>query len=100
MRALIQDAINSTSQLFRDKAATLREDLGDRPVVIAGDHDRLTQVIINLLSNAVKFCPEQTGEVTIRLRPVANRWRIEVSDNGPGIAEDQHRVDLREIPSG
>ena len=92
LRALIQDAINSTSQLFRDKAATLREDLGDRPVVIAGDHDRLTQVIINLLSNAVKFCPEQTGEVTIRLRPVANRWRIEVMDNGPGIAPDQHRL--------
>ncbi|MBS1247444.1 MAG: histidine kinase [Proteobacteria bacterium] len=92
LRALIQDAINSTSQLFRDKAAILREELGDRPVVIAGDHDRLTQVIINLLSNAVKFCPEQTGEVTIRLRPVANRWRIEVSDNGPGIAEDQHRL--------
>ena len=92
LRALILDAINSTSQLFRDKATTLREELGDQPVILAGDHDRLTQVIINLLSNAVKFCPEQTGEVTIRLRPVANRWRIEVIDNGPGIAEDQHKL--------
>ena len=92
LRALILDAINSTSQLFRDKAATLREELGDQPVIIAGDHDRLTQVIINLLSNAVKFCPEQAGEVTIRLQPVANRWRIEVMDNGPGIAPDQHRL--------
>ncbi len=92
LRALIEDAITSTSQLFRDKAVTLREELGDGPVIIAGDHDRLTQVIINLLSNAVKFCPEQTGEVAIRLRPVAHRWRIEVIDNGPGIAEDQHKL--------
>ncbi|MDS4029577.1 MAG: ATP-binding protein, partial [Candidatus Contendobacter sp.] len=92
LRALIQDAINSTSQLFRDKAATLREELGDRPVTIVGDHDRLTQVIINLLSNAVKFCPEQTGEVIIRLEPAADCWRIEVRDNGPGIAQDQHKL--------
>lgn len=92
LRALIEDAINSTGQLFRDKAVTLREELGEGAVIIAGDHDRLTQVIINLLSNAVKFCPEQAGEVTIRLRPVANHWRIEVIDNGPGIARDQHKL--------
>ncbi len=92
LRTLIQDAINSTSQLFHDKAVTLREELGEQPLIIAGDHDRLTQVVINLLSNAVKFCPDQTGEITIRLRPVANRCRIEVSDNGPGIARDQHKL--------
>ncbi len=92
LRALIEDAITSTGQLFRDKAVVLREDLGDGPVIFAGDHDRLTQVIINLLSNAVKFCPEQTGEVAIRLRPLAHRWRIEVIDNGPGIAHHQHKL--------
>jgi len=93
LRTLIHDAINSTSQLFRDKAVVLHEDLGERPVIIAGDHDRLTQVVINLLSNAVKFCPEQTGVVSIRLRPAAEQlWRIEVIDNGPGIAPDQHRL--------
>ncbi|MCB1765852.1 MAG: histidine kinase, partial [Candidatus Competibacteraceae bacterium] len=92
LRGLIQDAINSTSQLFYDKAVMLHEDLGDGPVIIDGDHDRLTQVIINLLSNAVKFCPEQDGEVTIRLQPSLNRWRIEVIDNGPGITADQHKL--------
>lgn len=90
--ALIQDAINSTSQLFHDKSVALREDLGDERALIAGDHDRLIQVIINLLSNAVKFCPEQDGAVVIRLRPNQNRWRIEVIDNGPGIASDQHKL--------
>ncbi|MCB1921431.1 MAG: histidine kinase [Candidatus Competibacteraceae bacterium] len=92
LRGLIQDAINSTSQLFYDKAVVLHEELGDVPVIIDGDHDRLTQVIINLLSNAVKFCPEQDGEVTIRLQPSLSRWRIEVIDNGPGITADQHKL--------
>ncbi len=92
LRALIQDAINSTSQLLNDKEVKLREALGDQPAIIAGDHDRLIQVVINLLSNAVKFCPEQTGEITLRLRSMANRWRIEVIDNGPGIARDQHKL--------
>jgi len=93
LRTLIQDAINSTSQLFCDKAVALHEELGDSPVIIDGDHDRLIQVIINLLSNAVKFCPEQSGEVTIRLQPsLMNRWRIEVLDNGPGITSDQHKL--------
>ena len=92
LRTLIQDAINATSQLFYDKAVALREDLGECPATIAGDRDRLIQVIINLLSNAVKFCPDRGGEVTIQLRPLANLWRIAVIDNGPGIAHDQHKL--------
>ncbi|MCC9001807.1 MAG: histidine kinase, partial [Candidatus Competibacter sp.] len=92
LRELIEDAVNSTRQLFNDKAVALREELGDKPVIIAGDHDRLIQVIINLLSNAVKFCSDQGGEVTIQLYPLAHRWRITVIDNGPGIAADQHQL--------
>ncbi|CDI01478.1 Periplasmic sensor signal transduction histidine kinase [Candidatus Competibacter denitrificans Run_A_D11] len=92
LRALIQDAINSTSQLFRDKLVALHADLGDRSVIVVGDRDRLIQVIINLLSNAVKFCPDQGGEVTIRLHPLESRWRVVVTDNGPGIAADQHQL--------
>ena len=92
LRELIEDAVNSTRQLFNDKAVALCEELGDKPVIIAGDHDRLIQVIINLLSNAVKFCSDQGGEVTIQLYPLAHRWRITVIDNGPGIAADQHQL--------
>ena len=92
LRALVEEAINATSQLCRDKGIALRQDLGERSILLCGDHDRLIQVVINLLSNAVKFCPEPGGEITVRLRPVADRWRIAVIDNGPGIAEDQHKL--------
>jgi Na+/proline symporter/nitrogen-specific signal transduction histidine kinase len=92
LRELIEDAVNSTRQLFDDKAVVLQEQLGDKAVIIAGDRDRLIQVIINLLSNAVKFCPDEQGQVVIRLYAVETRWRITVSDNGPGIAPDQHQL--------
>jgi signal transduction histidine kinase/ActR/RegA family two-component response regulator len=51
---------------------------------VAGDPDRLQQVVWNLLSNAVKFTSEG-GRVEIRLERVAGRAEIRVSDTGAGI---------------
>ncbi|MDQ2695963.1 MAG: sensor histidine kinase [Pseudomonadota bacterium] len=89
LRALINDAINATSQLFREKAVALEAELGAAPVPIRGDGDRLTQVVINLLSNAVKFCAPREGRVMVRLRVRDDGVRVEVQDNGPGIPRDQ-----------
>lgn len=116
LRALLRDAVNATSQLFRDKGAELTLDLdeaptadGDaaggslagahvlhlaqQPALITGDSDRLQQVVINLLSNAVKFCPDVHGRVAVRLRLREDGARIEVADNGPGIpVAEQARI--------
>ncbi|MCP5419122.1 MAG: histidine kinase [Gammaproteobacteria bacterium] len=89
---LVRDAINATSQLFKERTIELVEQLGDSPLVVAGDYDRLTQVVINLLSNAAKFSPEKAGRVIIRLVADDEHVRIEVQDNGPGIPEDQQRL--------
>ncbi len=89
LRALIQDAISATGQLFREKDATLHANLGDTPVEITGDSDCLTQVIVNLLSNAVKFCADTNGEVNISLYEHGHNVRIAVRDNGPGIPRNQ-----------
>ncbi len=89
LQALTRDAVNATSQLFRDHEVALTEELGEGPVVVSGDYDRLTQVIINLLSNAVKFSPAKVGHVIIRLINEHDHVRIEVADNGPGIPYDQ-----------
>lgn len=51
------------------------------------DPMRLKQVVSCYLSNAIKFTPKE-GRVTIRARPEAvGCLRIEVEDNGIGIAE-------------
>ncbi|HEV8473043.1 MAG TPA: ATP-binding protein [Methylomirabilota bacterium] len=51
---------------------------------IAGDPDRLQQVMWNLLSNAIKFTPED-GRVDVRLDRAGAAARIEVVDTGRGI---------------
>ena len=55
--------------------------------VIAGDVDRLQQVVWNLLSNASKFTPAG-GVVGVRVSQDETYAEIEVSDTGPGIAPE------------
>jgi signal transduction histidine kinase len=89
LRSLIKDAVDATSQLFRDKGTVLTLEAGEQPIRLEGDGDRLTQVIINLLSNAVKFSPGQNGKVRVSLHTDQHCARIEVRDNGPGIPPEQ-----------
>lgn len=56
------------------------------------DEDRMMQVLTNLISNASKFSP-RGGVVEMSATPAGNRWRISVTDHGPGIDEDfQQRI--------
>lgn len=56
-------------------------------VLVCGDRDRLKQVLVNLISNAIKYTPSG-GEVIVSLGKQGNQGRIIVSDNGPGIPEE------------
>jgi PAS domain S-box-containing protein len=63
------------------------------PRVLAGDDQRLSQVITNLLSNAVKFTPEQ-GAVRLDARFLGEEnglctIQFAVSDTGIGISQEQ-----------
>jgi PAS domain S-box-containing protein len=54
---------------------------------IAGDPDRLQQVVWNLLTNAIKFAPAG-GHVHVRLLKSGDHCELIVEDNGPGINPD------------
>ena len=74
----------------RAKGLTLLGELGDTITwPLRGDPARLGQVMNNLLSNAIKFT--EAGQVTLRLSrdDSASQMRIEVSDTGIGISDDQ-----------
>ena len=57
-------------------------------VWLAADHQRLKQILLNLLANAVKYNREG-GSVTVRIKALEGRARIEVTDTGQGIPQDQ-----------
>jgi len=59
--------------------------IGDRE--IHGDPDRVRQVFVNLVSNAIKFTPSG-GRIWVSARPEGAMARVEVRDDGNGIAPD------------
>ncbi len=88
MRELVEHAVDATAQLFSDRGAVVETDLADTVPTLKADHDRLLQVMINLLSNAAKFVPAQTGRVKVRLFVDDEGIRVDVADNGGGIAPE------------
>jgi Na+/proline symporter/signal transduction histidine kinase len=86
MKTLVQHAVEATSQLFRDRGATIEVILPDEAPHLLADHDRLLQVMLNLLSNAAKFVPKGEGHVRVKLASDEREIRVTVRDNGPGIA--------------
>ena len=54
-----------------------------------GDAQALEQVLINLVENGIKYTPKG-GRFLLRAQAVPDKVRIEVHDNGPGIAPE-HR---------
>ena len=90
VREVIQESVEATSQLFRDRSVELAVRLPPEAPQVRVDRDRLVQVLLNLLSNAVKFCPATGGRVEVRLAVSEDLLRVDVQDNGPGISPADH----------
>ena len=59
---------------------------------VAGDGDKLRQVLINLLDNAVKYSPDG-GRIEVRVEPHDNCVRFVIRDEGLGIPHgEQQRI--------
>lgn len=99
----IQDTAEGLINLIRPQAENrgveLKLKIQPNLPVAETDAGKLQQVLFNFLSNAIKFSPAD-GTVTLsaaldeaRANQSVARLRLSVSDEGPGIAEeDQRRV--------
>ncbi len=54
---------------------------------VMGDPSRIEQVVTNLIDNASKFTPEG-GVISIFTSDTGDTARVSISDNGPGISQD------------
>ncbi|MEO8021190.1 ATP-binding protein [Polaromonas sp.] len=80
------------SQQLQWRARDLQIGIEGKAVQAEVDRDKLGTVIANLLSNAIRFSPAG-GRIRIRLSRLAEVVRIDLEDEGPGIAlDDQARI--------
>jgi len=93
-RAVIEQALAATAGLFaKARHISLETTIAADLPPIRADADRLTQVIVNLISNAVKFCAQKDGRIQLEAWQDADFLRVDVKDNGIGIAKaDQQRI--------
>jgi heavy metal sensor kinase len=86
----VADCIELIQPLAEERGVRLITELA--PMEIAGDSERLGQVVTNLLSNAIEY-NRDGGEVKAGLKLVNRMAVLTVSDTGQGIAtEDLPRV--------
>ena len=88
--AVASGAADSLAGRFSASGVRLERDLSS--AIVWADPSRLRQIVANLLANAAKFTPAG-GTVSLTVG-TENRWaRLDVSDTGPGIPQDeQERV--------
>ncbi len=85
---LAHAAVRGATASAQEAEIELREEIAPDVPPVAGDPERLAQVLDNLLSNAIKFSPSG-GEVCVRVRAVNGDVRVDVQDNGIGIPKDK-----------
>jgi len=83
---VVKAAVDGMQAAAEAKSIDLQDIIDPRVSLIAGDPQRLQQVVWNLLSNAVKFTPKG-GKVQVRLERINSHVEITVADNGQGIAQ-------------
>ena len=59
------------------------------PPALLVDAQRLRQLLLNLVDNALKFTPHGAIAVRVSVQPGPGWLRLEVQDNGPGIAAER-----------
>lgn len=87
--SLLEHLHGSMDKITADKGLSLITEMGAAmPEQIVGDPQRIQQILINLTGNAIKFTEKGSIRVFID-RNGEDQWKIEVTDSGIGIPEDE-----------
>lgn len=99
----IQNVINETvsvlSSMALKKSINIKVNLQN--IILKADNMKFHQIMYNLLSNAIKFTGEN-GEIKIKASLLQDKIKVEIQDNGIGIANsDRDKVfsEFRQIDS-
>ena len=86
--AVTRDAVASAQAAGPSHPISLTADVSE--LYILGDKNRIHQVVANLLANAKTHTPDGT-KITVSITRSEDGVRISVTDNGPGLSEDDQK---------
>lgn len=84
LRAVLDQACVGSEGLARSNDVAIACHGPAAPVVVAGDHGRLLQVMTNLASNAIRAAP-RGSTVDLGLAQIGSTATVTVDDRGPGV---------------
>ncbi|MBN8684734.1 MAG: hypothetical protein J0L99_18935 [Chitinophagales bacterium] len=87
---IVRTTAGGMAQLFRERSIEFTSNIPEETLEVAGNRDRIVQVVVNLLSNALKFCDAREGRVSLSLQKAGSEAVLRVADNGKGIPPEQH----------
>ncbi len=79
------DAASALGRTAEDRGVHVLVD--PEPAIVSGDSARLRQLVMILVDNAVRHSPRD-GQVTVTVRGAGVIASIEVSDEGPGVRDE------------
>jgi PAS domain S-box-containing protein len=89
VRSVVAEAVEPLSSSGSVNGHRFVLDLPDEPLDAAVDRERLRQILDALVENAVKYSPAG-GTVTLAARRRPDAVEVRVTDEGIGIAPDEH----------
>jgi signal transduction histidine kinase len=86
------ESLARTLPRMSDRDLEIEVQLGAKPLWFAGEAQDLSELLGNLLDNACKWA---SGKVRISAARSRDRLKVEVGDDGPGIAAEQRALALQ-----
>ena len=92
LAAFVKETAANYDSAAKSKAIDLRlEEIKDNFQPIFADKEKLSLALTNILDNAIKYTPKG-GKINVVLSKKNEFAEITVSDNGPGIPENEKRM--------
>lgn len=89
MQELIKDVYEELSLKAKEREIQLVFKKGtERPIFVNADKQKIKQVLVNLVENAIKYGNERGSVIAGCYEMDDKHIYIEISDDGPGIAEE------------
>jgi CheY-like chemotaxis protein/anti-sigma regulatory factor (Ser/Thr protein kinase) len=84
---VVADAIEVAGPLVEERRHRLTVSVPRSGLLLDADAERIAQVVTNLVTNAAKYTPSG-GQITVLARADDGQIRLEVADDGAGIAPE------------